>query len=547
MKNNEAKEAPATPEEQILNEQIRIEILRNPEQAKSMIDKLIRDNRNNPAAMVRALLFKGHLRVLDGDSEGQRELAEEALELSRKHSLAIGEADSLRILGGYHIDHHDVVPVFKCLTRSLELSIANDHARQTANAHNSLGIVHAVIADYEQAVKHLRASAQLLETLGADDDLTQTYFNLATLYSEVDQLDTAAEYLTKSIECCERDSNDIDLASALGSLGQIFLDQGEFEKVVDVCKRSLQIGEKFPNDRHAAYARARLVHAYMELNNRTLAEEYMSMVQKELGKNSEETRIDDLWMLYGTALVKLGHKKDAIEFLQRAAGLYREGTNQNVIENIHKSLAELYAEAHDMERALHHQQVLSELREAHRNRLVRQAMDNANTRMDLINAEKEARTDIEFDSLQRQSLVGRLVRSQARSNLQIKSIHAELENELPQIRGQARRIANETLELIRRAMSENQDMPQIDSLMAQEHGDFLARLTQHCPALTPTEVRICILISHKLRSKEIADNMFVTLDTIKSHRKNIRAKLQLPDGSNLTDFLIGLMTPVERA
>ncbi len=542
MQNNKTEEASAAPAEQILNEQIRIEILRNPERAKTMIEELIRNNRHNPAALVRALLFKGHLRILDGDSEGQRELAEEALELSRKHSLAIGEADALRILGGYHIDHHNVVQAFKCLTRSLELSVANDHARQTANAHNSLGVVHAVIADYEQAVKHLRASAKLLEDLGADDDLTQTYFNLATLYTETGQADTAAEYLTKSIECSERDSSDSDLASALGSLGQIHLDQGEYEKAVDVCERSLQIGGEFQNYRHTAFAHARLAVAYTELNKRTQAEEHLSFVQKALEKPDEATRVDGLWDLYGTALIKLGHKEEAMEFLQLAADRHTEGTNQGVLENIHKNLAELYAEAQDMERALHHQQLLSELREAHRNRLVRQAIDNANTRMDIFQAEKEVRNDIKNDSRQRQAMVGRLVRSQARSNLRIKSIHAELENELPQIRGQARRVATETLELIRRAMSEHQDMPAIDSLIAQEHDEFLARLTERCPALTPTEVRICMLISHKLLSKEIADNMFVTLDTIKSHRKNIRDKLELPSGTNLTDFLVGLMT-----
>lgn len=45
--------------------------------------------------------------------------------------------------------------------------------------------------------------------------------------------------------------------------------------------------------------------------------------------------------------------------------------------------------------------------------------------------------------------------------------------------------------------------------------------------LTPTEFRIAILIGGKLKTKEIAKHIHISLETVKSHRKNIRKKLGL--------------------
>lgn len=50
--------------------------------------------------------------------------------------------------------------------------------------------------------------------------------------------------------------------------------------------------------------------------------------------------------------------------------------------------------------------------------------------------------------------------------------------------------------------------------------------------LTPTEFRIALLIKNRLKTGDIAEHLYVSPETIKSHRKNIRKKLDLNNSSH---------------
>lgn len=45
--------------------------------------------------------------------------------------------------------------------------------------------------------------------------------------------------------------------------------------------------------------------------------------------------------------------------------------------------------------------------------------------------------------------------------------------------------------------------------------------------LTPAEMRVAVMIKHGITSNEIAKNLFISESTVKTHRKNIRNKLNL--------------------
>ena len=56
--------------------------------------------------------------------------------------------------------------------------------------------------------------------------------------------------------------------------------------------------------------------------------------------------------------------------------------------------------------------------------------------------------------------------------------------------------------------------------------------------LTSTELRVALLIKNGLKTGEIAEHMYISPETVKSHRKNIRKKLGLNNSSrNLAVYL----------
>jgi PAS domain S-box-containing protein len=60
--------------------------------------------------------------------------------------------------------------------------------------------------------------------------------------------------------------------------------------------------------------------------------------------------------------------------------------------------------------------------------------------------------------------------------------------------------------------------------------------------LTETEMRVAAMVKNKMSSKEIAKVMYVSLETVKAHRKNIRRKLEIHNTKHkLSEYLAMVM------
>jgi FixJ family two-component response regulator len=67
-------------------------------------------------------------------------------------------------------------------------------------------------------------------------------------------------------------------------------------------------------------------------------------------------------------------------------------------------------------------------------------------------------------------------------------------------------------------------------------------------ALSPTELRVASLIKHGLSTEEIAAQLFISLSTVQTHRKNIRKKLKINSaGYSLRNFLLSKTDEREHA
>lgn len=72
------------------------------------------------------------------------------------------------------------------------------------------------------------------------------------------------------------------------------------------------------------------------------------------------------------------------------------------------------------------------------------------------------------------------------------------------------------------------------------HPLFMKRLIEHCPELSPMQIRICSLLRLQLSSKEIATILHLSKKTIDNHREHIRIKLNIPRSVNLTAYILNI-------
>lgn len=90
------------------------------------------------------------------------------------------------------------------------------------------------------------------------------------------------------------------------------------------------------------------------------------------------------------------------------------------------------------------------------------------------------------------------------------------------------------LKTIDRAFSREEDEKKIfREKFDASHREFIARLHQAHPLLTPTECRLCALLRSGFNSKEISNLLTMTTRNIENHRVRIRKKMQLSKDENL--------------
>ena len=72
----------------------------------------------------------------------------------------------------------------------------------------------------------------------------------------------------------------------------------------------------------------------------------------------------------------------------------------------------------------------------------------------------------------------------------------------------------------------------------QVHRDFLKRLSEKYPGLSPGDYKLCAYLRLNLSSKEIATLMNISLRGVETGRYRLRKRLNLDADANLTDFLM---------
>ena len=83
----------------------------------------------------------------------------------------------------------------------------------------------------------------------------------------------------------------------------------------------------------------------------------------------------------------------------------------------------------------------------------------------------------------------------------------------------------------------DQDWEQFENYFDQVHVDFLQRLKESYPNLTPKDIRLCAYLRMNLSTKEIAPLMNISVRGVEISRYRLRKKLELPGDNNLVEFM----------
>ena len=116
-------------------------------------------------------------------------------------------------------------------------------------------------------------------------------------------------------------------------------------------------------------------------------------------------------------------------------------------------------------------------------------------------------------------------------------------NKLAQVRNRIKKSDQKLLDEVIQSHRVNHNenyWKEFETSFVEVHRDFLKKLNEICPGLSPAELRLAAFIHLGLSSKQIADLISNTPESIDVARSRLRNKLKMPADANLKSYLLNI-------
>ena len=129
-------------------------------------------------------------------------------------------------------------------------------------------------------------------------------------------------------------------------------------------------------------------------------------------------------------------------------------------------------------------------------------------------------------------------------NLVVKNEFIEsIKNDLQDVKQKSdRKDTRKNIEKIVREIESNlkvqEDWEQFQYHFDSVHGDFLSRLREYYPEISPNEQKLCAFLRLNLQTKDIANILGISVRGVEVARYRLRKKLELDTGQNLSKFIL---------
>lgn len=213
---------------------------------------------------------------------------------------------------------------------------------------------------------------------------------------------------------------------------------------------------------------------------------------------------------------------------------------------VHHGLAEVYEKSGRAEAALQQHRLYLAMYERTRGFDVRRRISMIEQRYEMRRAEAErellrCRIDELNAAVQSaNSELAELALNSAQRRAGLEQLRESIAKELQSAPQDVRTFLQSMHSTVAELMAEGETPTAFSEQFDRIHAGFTQRLAREYPGLSPAEIHICTLMRVGLRSKDIADTLHVSTHTVNTHRQNIRKKMNLGRGANLSALLTAL-------
>jgi len=492
---------------------------------------------------VTALVICGESAYRLGDEE-YRQYYHEAETLWPRIESPSNRAKLLNELARIRRRHGDYSEALGFLIEARSILEGLDEPGGLAHTFDIIGNLLKEVGEYEQSLRYLLRGYEIRVDHDLYEGQLNSLINIGSVYGELKDYPKALEYCEKALEMSREGDHQEGLAMALDHIGAAYVASGDDEKGLEYLLQSLAIAS--PERFEICYTLNAIGTAYEHLEQYEYALEYQqrALAVAEKGKNARMRAfiLGNIGGVHG----RRGEYDTAIYMFLQALRICRDAGLRVEEFELHERLAGVYRDTGAIPEALDHYKSHAQLREelfsAERMRAVaatelRYALLNTERERELLRLRAEkAEQDAEYRARELNTIALQLTQR----NEVLKALHDVALPYSRDSRGQTKELAEKIIGNIQAVGGAQDGWALFDEQFEQVYREFIGKLRELGPKLTPTEIKISVLIKMNLSTKQIADLLFTSLLTVKTHRTHIRRKLGMDGQENLGSFLLSL-------
>lgn len=410
------------------------------------------------------------------------------LELYRqRHDLA-GEAFVLRRMGTLALQEKDLVTAEKLYNEVLLLETRINNKDGLGNIYNNLGVLYFEKGEYQKSLEYHRQALGYLKETNNISRLPASYHNQGLVYLALGQWKEAEQMALQGLPIAQQIDNRMAIVEAAELLYDINKTKKDYVNALHYLELRNTVRDSIISVESALqFAR---VKALAETEQKEIEITYLK-------KEQEYARFRQL-ALFGFIALILVAGTLVIFYMRQSLRARR--------------LALLTAE------------------EAHRahNDLIKVELENKQLRED------ELRKDLEF----RQKELVTYTLNLAQKNALMENLRDGIRELLNTTDKDQKVKLTKLIRLIDYSLETEKDWTEFKMHFEKVHHSFFDNLKKKFPDLSQSDLKLCALISLNLSSKDMAELMGISPESVKMARHRLRKKLDLATEENLADFVL---------
>ncbi|WP_165750030.1 tetratricopeptide repeat protein [Cellulophaga sp. Z1A5H] len=423
-------------------------------------------------------------------------------------------------LGEVHLNLKDYNTAKNYFEKGIVAATKLNSSSYLASLKSNLGVCFEKKKNYAEALKLQQESLGLYTVLEDAEGLSRVNENIGSIYEDLEKFTTALHYFKKSLHH-HTGEFDARLANILNNLGDVNRKTGVLDQGLYYTNKSLTVAKAIRNKKEEASAYKDLAENYQLLED--LDKAYANLnrfleVDKENRKLENSNQARALQVIYATK-----EKETQIQALLQ----------NSKVDNAQKTLLVGLILVFLIFMILWYVYFQKKRKNSQKEALLKQQL--LKVKLDKIQSDElslQTEVRLKNTSLSRYSL------HLSQKNKMLSNLSHTLKNCLDRSNVDLKRKLMGLIKEIDFNLSQEDEWDEFMILFQEIHPEYIQKINKLVTgSLSPSELRLSILLRLNLSSKEIASILRLTPDSVRVSRYRLRKKLPIDSKQELSAFL----------